>query len=280
MGGGSAACHARCGQHPFGLFVQRAAGEHPATAWHRGSAVGLNSPLVIGLLVASFTCPTYAWADACLSSADAVRHQHPESWPRWTLRTPGHEGSKCWYAGTRSTEHQQLKRTAETSPPAPQRPRAIIDPPRATEAPAANPLWSGLDAATLRLTTAIPTEAASDENGDRGAYARAAFNFVSSMPNDDLEQQVVASFQDGFRPQNSIKLERKTDQASFMTAVVVTFGVALVFASVLAGILAGRRRPTGPQRTRYSAEGARFGRGPLLVEASSRRLAAPHRFRI
>jgi hypothetical protein len=34
----------------------------------------------------------------CFPSASAVRQDHPEAWPSWTLRAPGHEGTKCWYA--------------------------------------------------------------------------------------------------------------------------------------------------------------------------------------
>jgi hypothetical protein len=41
----------------------------------------------------------------CLPSASAVRQDHPAAWPSWTLRALGHEGTKCWYAGTRATAH-------------------------------------------------------------------------------------------------------------------------------------------------------------------------------
>ncbi len=39
----------------------------------------------------------------CFPSASAVRQNHPEGWPSWTLRAPGHEGTRCWYAATRTT---------------------------------------------------------------------------------------------------------------------------------------------------------------------------------
>jgi hypothetical protein len=39
----------------------------------------------------------------CFASASAVRQNHPEAWPSWTLRAPGHEGTKCWHAATRAT---------------------------------------------------------------------------------------------------------------------------------------------------------------------------------
>jgi hypothetical protein len=35
----------------------------------------------------------------CYQSASDVRQNHPGAWPSWTLRTPGHEGTRCWYAG-------------------------------------------------------------------------------------------------------------------------------------------------------------------------------------
>jgi hypothetical protein len=38
---------------------------------------------------------------SCLSSASAVLQSHPGGRPSWTLRAPGHEGTKCWYAATR-----------------------------------------------------------------------------------------------------------------------------------------------------------------------------------
>ena len=44
-------------------------------------------------------------ASTCLPSASAVRLNHPGRWPSWTLRAPGHEGTRCWYAATRPTAH-------------------------------------------------------------------------------------------------------------------------------------------------------------------------------
>jgi hypothetical protein len=38
----------------------------------------------------------------CFPSASAVRQDNPTAWPSWTLRAPGHEGTKCWYAATRA----------------------------------------------------------------------------------------------------------------------------------------------------------------------------------
>jgi hypothetical protein len=44
-------------------------------------------------------------ASTCFPSASAVRENRPGAWPSWTLRAPGHEGTRCWYAATRATTH-------------------------------------------------------------------------------------------------------------------------------------------------------------------------------
>ena len=44
-------------------------------------------------------------APTCFHSASAVRQNYPGRWPSWTLRAPGHEGAKCWYAAKRATAH-------------------------------------------------------------------------------------------------------------------------------------------------------------------------------
>ena len=44
-------------------------------------------------------------AFTCFASADAVRQENPTAWPSWTMRAPGHEGNKCWYASTRAMAH-------------------------------------------------------------------------------------------------------------------------------------------------------------------------------
>jgi hypothetical protein len=45
----------------------------------------------------------------CFASASAVRQDHPEAWPSWTLRARGHEGTKCWYPTTRTLAHDHPK---------------------------------------------------------------------------------------------------------------------------------------------------------------------------
>jgi hypothetical protein len=45
-------------------------------------------------------------ASTCFPSASAVRENRPGAWPSWTMRAPGHEGTRCWYAATRGTAHE------------------------------------------------------------------------------------------------------------------------------------------------------------------------------
>jgi hypothetical protein len=49
---------------------------------------------------------------SCLPSASAVLQNHPGGWPSWTLKAPGHEGTKCWYAATRTSESDQRRDVA------------------------------------------------------------------------------------------------------------------------------------------------------------------------
>jgi hypothetical protein len=84
--------------------------------WRHASPVLLLSSAAL-VLFASF-----AGASSCLPSASAVRQEHPGSWPSWTLRAPGHEGTKCWYptASAAGPDHQnetarQIKPTETAS---------------------------------------------------------------------------------------------------------------------------------------------------------------------
>jgi hypothetical protein len=45
----------------------------------------------------------------CFASASAVRQDHPDAWPSWTLRALGHEGTKCWYPTARTLAHDHSK---------------------------------------------------------------------------------------------------------------------------------------------------------------------------
>jgi hypothetical protein len=96
------------------------------------SAVLLSSSAALVLFA------TLVEASSCLPSASAVRQEHPGSWPSWTLRAPGHEGTKCWYPATNAAGHDhQIETTQQTSPASAVR----INPPtmrdRALSAPAA-----------------------------------------------------------------------------------------------------------------------------------------------
>jgi hypothetical protein len=50
---------------------------------------------------------------SCFPSASAVLQNHPGVWPSWTLRTPGHEGTVCWYAATRPKESDHRPRASD-----------------------------------------------------------------------------------------------------------------------------------------------------------------------
>src|SRR5262249_23193025 len=57
-------------------------------------------------------------ASPCFPSASAVRENHPRASPSWTLRAPGRENTRCWYAATRTRAHhnQSEMRRKETVP--------------------------------------------------------------------------------------------------------------------------------------------------------------------
>jgi hypothetical protein len=54
----------------------------------------------------------------CFPSASAVRQDQPGAWPSWTLRAPGHEGTRCWYAATRATAHDHQRAMLPAAPAA------------------------------------------------------------------------------------------------------------------------------------------------------------------
>jgi hypothetical protein len=58
----------------------------------------------------------------CLPSASAVRENHPGAWPSWTLRAPGHEGTRCWYATTRMTSHHRTEMQRKETVPTTEKP--------------------------------------------------------------------------------------------------------------------------------------------------------------
>jgi hypothetical protein len=51
---------------------------------------------------------------ACFPSASAVRRNYPEGRPSWTLRAPGHEGTRCWYPTKQTAPDTRAKETLQT----------------------------------------------------------------------------------------------------------------------------------------------------------------------
>jgi hypothetical protein len=59
-------------------------------------------------------------ASTCFLTASAMRQNRHGRWPSWTLRALGHEGTRCWYAATRTAAHDhriEIRRpeTAQTT---------------------------------------------------------------------------------------------------------------------------------------------------------------------
>jgi hypothetical protein len=52
----------------------------------------------------------------CYPSALAVTQDHPDTWPAWTLRAPGHEGMRCWHAATRAAVHDRRTEALRKKP--------------------------------------------------------------------------------------------------------------------------------------------------------------------
>ena len=53
-------------------------------------------------------------ASPCFPSASAVRRNYPEGRPSWTLRAPGHEGTRCWYPTKQTVPDTRTKETLQT----------------------------------------------------------------------------------------------------------------------------------------------------------------------
>ena len=51
---------------------------------------------------------------SCFPSASAVLQNHPEGWPTWTLKAPGHEGTMCWYASARPRASNHRREMTQT----------------------------------------------------------------------------------------------------------------------------------------------------------------------
>jgi hypothetical protein len=53
-------------------------------------------------------------ASPCFPSASAVRRNYPEGRPSWTLRAPGHEGTRCWYPAKETAPDTRRRETLQT----------------------------------------------------------------------------------------------------------------------------------------------------------------------
>jgi len=91
------------------MRVSMRAAPTPATELHPtgvGHCVRLRSWIAVFALLASLAD---ANASSCLPSAAAVRQESPQAWPSWTLRAPGHQGTKCWYASRTRTPDRKYQ---------------------------------------------------------------------------------------------------------------------------------------------------------------------------
>jgi hypothetical protein len=78
----------------------------------RGLQIRLAPSLCFLCWIAGATS-SHADAFTCFSSAEAVRKETPTAWPSWTLRAPGHEGTKCWYPSTRASARDHRNVSAQ-----------------------------------------------------------------------------------------------------------------------------------------------------------------------
>jgi hypothetical protein len=105
------------------------------------------TPILLSSIAALMLCASFADASSCLPSAAAVREENPGAWPSWTMRAPGHEGTKCWYATTRGTARDHSNATALREAPTP----------TAREAPTAAPrvVSPKAETAPVRIPSAV-----------------------------------------------------------------------------------------------------------------------------
>jgi len=95
-------------------------------------------PIVFLSLAALVLFASVAAAATCEPSASAVRQERAGSWPSWTLRAPGHEGSKCWFPATRAarnetTREYRARPGAPTRQPVPLPEPELLEPPQAPD---------------------------------------------------------------------------------------------------------------------------------------------------
>src|ERR1700730_1877902 len=196
----------------------------------------------------------------CLPSAAAVRDEEPKAWPSWTLRAPGHEGTKCWYASARDTAHDHRNATMPRG-----NAMATIEP---VELPDGTKGFnSRSQSVTVRLplpnpslligdaphTDATATEAASGKNGAAAVVSISRFERPHATDSDGAEPALASAYADAtgttsrrdplppLRPTITEAAPALKEPLPTRAVVAVFFG-ALVLSSVAAGLVSRSTR--------------------------------------
>jgi hypothetical protein len=251
MGRGSERGHVGYDPRVHGWDIRKRGREQPARVWHGASGWRPKFLFVLGALLAVFVWAPRAHAFDCLPTLDAVKQQYPGSWPSWTLRAPGHAGERCWYPATRATVHHHPKWAAADSPA-----RRTADafnsriengkenPTSRSDTPSSS--FASAEAPIIPVTTAIASEAISNDRGGIPATARSATNIDGSLTRDPVDQTVADLQQDGVPSKYFLSSEpmRETDQPFSTRALLAALGGALLLASMIAALVA-RLPPEG-----------------------------------
>ena len=198
----------------------------------------------------------------CLPSAAAVRREQPEAWPSWTLRAPGHEGTKCWYASARDTAHDHRNATMPRG-----NATAIVEsvePPNGTNRfnprsetvrlPLPKPsLLIGDSLAAAPLANATAMEAASGKNGAAAVVSMSTFERPQATDSAGDEPALISAYADEtsttprrdtlppLRPTITQAAPALNEPLPTRAVVAVFFG-ALVLSSVVAGFVSRSAR--------------------------------------
>jgi hypothetical protein len=78
------------------------------------NGIGARPPETLPRREALYVTPDQD-ASTCFPSASAVRRNYPEARPSWTLRAPGHEGTRCWYPTKRTAPDTRKEGDAPNS---------------------------------------------------------------------------------------------------------------------------------------------------------------------
>jgi hypothetical protein len=190
----------------------------------------------------------------CLPSAAAVRHEQPEAWASWTLRVPGHEGTKCWYASARDTAHDHRIATmprgkgtaiveSVESPDSTNRFNARSQS-EAIRLPLPKPsLLIGDTLAAAPLTDATAMEAASGKNGAAAVVSISRFGRPQATGSAGDEPPLIETGttprRDTLRPLRPAITEAAPvpNEPLPARAVLAAFFGALVLSSTVAGLI-------------------------------------------